>query len=102
MHLQADHLSRLSEKMGTSPIDDGFIDNNLFLVTSSPDWYADIVEFLTTQRLPIEWTKKARKKVRVNSRHFAVVGNGLFRRGARDSKKMCVRGRGARHPHLLS
>ena len=37
MHLQADHLSRLSEEMGTSPIDDKFIDDNLFLVTSSPD-----------------------------------------------------------------
>ena len=80
MHLQADHLSKLSEEMGTSPIDDGFIDDNLFLVTSSLDWYAGIVEFLTTQRLPAEWTKEKKRKVRVNSRHFAVIGNRLFRR----------------------
>ncbi len=82
MYLQPDHLSRVSVEMGTSPIDDRFIDDNLFLVTSSPDWYAGIVEFLTTQRLPVEWTKEARKKVRVNSGHFAVVGNRLFRIGA--------------------
>ena len=50
MHLQADHLSKLSEEIGTSPVDDRFIDDNLFLVTSSPDWYAGIVEFLTTQK----------------------------------------------------
>ena len=37
LHLQADHLSRLSEEIGTSPIDDRFIDDNLYLVTSSPD-----------------------------------------------------------------
>ena len=82
MHLQADHLFRLSEEMGTSPIYDKFINDNLFLVTSSPDWYASTVEFLTTKRLLVEWTKESRRKVRVNTRHFTVVSNRLFRRGA--------------------
>ena len=62
MYLQANHLSRLSKEMGTSPIDDRLIDDNLFLVTSSPDWYAGIVEFLTTQRLPVEWTKEEKEE----------------------------------------
>ena len=66
------------------------IDDNLFLVTSSLDWYAGIVEFLTTQRLLVEWTKDERKKVRVNSRHFAVIGNRLFRRGADGIIKRCM------------
>ena len=83
-------MSRPSDEMGTSPIDDRFIDDNLFLVTSSPDWYAGIVEFLITQRLSIEWTKEARRKVRVNSRHFAVVGNRLFMRGAYGILRRCV------------
>ena len=48
MHLQADHLSRLSEMMGDSPIDDRLVNNNLFVVTAKPEWYAGIVEFLTT------------------------------------------------------
>ena len=90
MHLQADHLSRLLEEMGTSSIDDKFIDDNLFLVTSSPDWYACIMEFLTTQRLPVEWTKEDRTKVKVNSRHFAVISNRLFRRGADGILRRCV------------
>ena len=76
--------------MVISPIDDRFIYDNLFLVRSSLDWYADIMEFLTTQRLPVEWTKEARKKVRVNSRHFAVIGNRLFRRGAYGILRRCV------------
>ena len=63
MHLQADHLSRLSEEVGTSPIDDRFIDDNLFVITASLDWYACIVEFFTTQQLLEEWTKEARKKL---------------------------------------
>ena len=90
MYLQADHLSRLSEDMGTSPIDDRFIDDNLFLVMPTPDWYACIVEFLTTQRLPVDWTKEARRKVKVNSIHFAVVGNRLFKRGTYGILKRCV------------
>ena len=35
MHLQADHLSRLPEDMGTTPIDDRLIDDILFVVTST-------------------------------------------------------------------
>ena len=90
MHLMADHLSRLLEEMGTSPIDDKFINDNLFLVMSSLDWYAGIVEFLTTQRLPAEWTKDERKNVRVNSRHFAIIGNRLFRRKSDGILRRCV------------
>ena len=48
IHLQADHLSRLSEELGSSPIDDSLRDDDLFLVTAKADWYAGIVEFLTT------------------------------------------------------
>jgi hypothetical protein len=54
MHLQADHLSRLSEQLGTSPIDDGFVNVNLFVVTPHPEWYARIVEILTSQQLPAD------------------------------------------------
>ena len=82
MHLQAYHLSRLSEEMGDSPVDDRLIDDNLFVVTAQPEWYACIVEFLTTQQLLGEWTKEDRRKVRVHRRHFAVIGHKLFRRGA--------------------
>ena len=83
-------MSRLSEEVGTNPIDDKFMYDNLFLVTSSPDWYAGIVDFLITQRLLVEWTKEELRKVRVNSRHFEVVGNRLYRRGADGILRRCV------------
>ena len=71
-------------------IDDSLIDDRLFVVTATPDWYARIVEFLTTQQLPAEWNKEERRKVRVDNRYFAVVGNRLFRRGADTIFKRCV------------
>ena len=52
MHLQANHLSTMLEKMGESPIEDKLVDDNLFVVTAKPKWHAGIVEFLTTQKLP--------------------------------------------------
>ena len=48
MHLQANHLSKLSEKMEDSPIDDKLIDDDVFVVIANPDRYANIMEFLTT------------------------------------------------------
>jgi hypothetical protein len=51
MYLQADHLSKLLEEIGISLLDDRLIDNNLFVVTAQPEWYACIVEFLTIQQL---------------------------------------------------
>lgn len=37
MHLQADHLSRLSEEVDIAPVDDGFVDENLFVITIQPE-----------------------------------------------------------------
>ena len=62
-------------------MDDGLVDENMFVVTAKPDWYVGIVEFLTTQELPDDWTKEKRRKVKANSRYFTVVGHKLFRKG---------------------
>jgi len=90
MHLHADQLSRLFEQLGTSPIDDGFVNENLFVVTSHPEWYAGILEFLTTQQLPVYWLREQRRKVRVNSRYFIIVGHRLFRRRTDGLPCRCV------------
>ena len=37
MHLQAVHLSRFSEDMGTHSIDNSLIDDRFFVVTATPD-----------------------------------------------------------------
>lgn len=75
IHLDADYLSRLSERLGVEPIDDKLVDEGFFVVTSQFKWYSGIVEFLTTQQLSFELTKDDRRKIRVNSRHFAVIDN---------------------------
>lgn len=75
MHLQADHLSNLSEEMGASLVDEMLINDNFFVVTSRLEYLAGIMEFSTIQQLSREWTKDDRRKVGVNNRHFVIVGH---------------------------
>ena len=100
MHLQADHLSRLSDEAGSSPVDDNLRDDNFFLVTAKADRYSGIVEFLTTQQLTTELTKEERRKIIVNSRHYTVIGHRLFRRGMDGILRRCVSEIGA--PSILA
>jgi hypothetical protein len=37
MHLRANHLSRLSEDICISPVNDRLVDDNLFVVTAQPE-----------------------------------------------------------------
>ena len=89
MYLQADHLSRLSEKIGESPVDDRLIDDTLFVLTAKPDWYPGIVEIFTTQKLLEDWTKEE-MRIRVSTRDFTMVGHRLFRRKADELFRRCV------------
>ena len=89
-HLRADHLSRLEGEPSTIAIDDSLVDENLFLVSSTPIWYQNIAEFLKTQKLPDTLNKHDRRKVRINSRHFALIGERLYRRGVDQVLRRCV------------
>jgi hypothetical protein len=40
----------LSDKLRKNPVDDRLVDDGLFVVTSRPEWYAGIVEFLTIHK----------------------------------------------------
>ena len=60
----ADHLSRLifSDSLETMPINDIFPDEQLFGISHLP-WFADIVNYLATGRIPNHWTKQDRNKI---------------------------------------
>ena len=41
----------MSDEVGSNPIDDSLKDDNILLMIAKADWYAGVVEFLTTQQL---------------------------------------------------
>jgi hypothetical protein len=66
------------------------IDEDLFKVSSIPTWYGLVAEFLTTHLLPESLSKNERRKVRLHSRHFTIVGGKLYRRGVDGVLRRCV------------
>jgi hypothetical protein len=67
MHLQADHLSRLSSEVNKEDMADEFTDDQLFTIRKAPSWYTHIAEFLDTQEYPPQMDKNERRKLRVNN-----------------------------------
>ncbi|XP_024042132.1 uncharacterized protein LOC112099218 [Citrus clementina] len=67
----ADHLSRLTSEFcnDITPINDSFPDEFLFSVTSMP-WYANIVNFLVTGKMPLQWNAQEKKKFFVEVKKF--------------------------------
>ena len=90
MHLQTDHLSRLSTEAGTEDIDDEFPDGRFIAVQKVPLWSNYITEFLSTQAFPTNLDRNERHKIRVNSTNFAIIANKLYRRGIDGILRRCV------------
>ena len=59
----ADHLSRLvcDNSFQTTPINDTFPDEQLFNIFILP-WFADIGNFLVTEKMPSHWNSQDKKK----------------------------------------
>jgi hypothetical protein len=78
MHKQIDHLSRLSKDLGSLPLEDDFLDASLFAIDVVPTWYNHIVEFLSTQQMPLVLSKNECCKIRVNNGHFVLISGRFY------------------------
>ena len=67
----ADHLSRLTNEssIDTTPINDSFPDEFLLSVDNMP-WYANIVNFLVTGKMPPDWSSQDKKKFLTEVKKF--------------------------------
>ncbi|KAM1621910.1 hypothetical protein ACFXTN_018690 [Malus domestica] len=66
----ADHLSRLVHEEDVIPIPETFPDEQLMSLKVSAPWYADIVNFLVSKRIPSEFTRHQRDKLRYDARFY--------------------------------
>ena len=67
----ADHLSRLTNEssIDTTPINDSFPDDFLFSINIMP-WYANIVNFIVTGKMPPDWSSQDKKKFLTEVKKF--------------------------------
>ncbi|CAN6695171.1 unnamed protein product [Malus baccata var. baccata] len=66
----ADHLSRMVQNEESLPIAETFPDEQLLSIKVSAPWYADIVNFLVSKRIPSEFTRHQRDKLRHDARFY--------------------------------
>ncbi|CAN6716334.1 unnamed protein product [Malus baccata var. baccata] len=66
----ADHLSRMVHNEESLPILETFPDEQLLSIKVSEPWYADLVNFLVTKRIPSTYTRHQRDKLRHDARFY--------------------------------
>ena len=93
-HVVADYLSRLESGEAANGVQDEFPDVELFRITTDPatdataanedKWLTKMHQFLSTEVPSENMDRDERKRVAVKSRHFSLVGDTLYHKGADD------------------
>lgn len=58
-----DFLSRLQNQGEVAPVEDSFLDENLFAISIVNPWYADLANYLSTGITPPYFTSKEKKRL---------------------------------------
>jgi hypothetical protein len=76
---------------GELPIDDSFVDEQLYGVESTPvPWYADLANYLTCGAIPIEFTYQQKKKFLSDIKHYFWDDPYLFKLRVDNIHRRCV------------
>jgi len=67
-----------------------FIDENLFLISSSNPWYEDYLVYLQTLKLPSHLNSDEHQRIRQNSKKYVIIGNTLYNRGIDCVLRQCL------------
>lgn len=85
----ADHLSRIVTKDNQITLIDAFPDEHMMAIQCSP-WYADMVNYLVTNKMPELLDKNAKEKLKRESRHYVWDQPFLWRFCADQLINRCV------------
>ncbi|CAN6687783.1 unnamed protein product [Malus baccata var. baccata] len=66
----ADHLSRMVHNEESLPIAETFPDEQLLSIKVSEPWYADVVNFFVSKRIPSTFTRHQRDKLKHDARFY--------------------------------
>ena len=80
-NLVADFFSRIQHEDGTKPVEDTFPDEHIFFVSIQTPWFADIVNYLATGKIPNHLAPHDKHRIIVQSSNYSWVNNDLFRTG---------------------
>ena len=89
-HANADHLSRLTDKLGDDPINDELPDAQLFVVEVVSNEYADIINYLSLQILPPHFTPKQQRQLIYVASLYTIIGGTLYKLGKDEILRRCI------------
>jgi hypothetical protein len=69
---------------------DSFVDEHIFLVSSSDPWYGDIVLYLQTLKFPQHLSRDDRRRVRYQAKNYIIIDDTLYRRGIDNILRHCL------------
>ena len=84
-------LSRLHTPDDPVAIDDSFLDEHLFLLTTQNPWYVDIANYLTTGRTPPHFSAKERRLLAEKSFNFSWISRFIFYTRTDQVTQRCLR-----------
>ena len=89
-NLVADHLSRITlEKEDATPLKDTFPDEHIFAVSTLP-WYAAIVNYLATGKIPTKWSNRDLKRFMSEVKSFFYNDPFLYKYCSDQIVRKCV------------
>ncbi|XP_071939803.1 uncharacterized protein [Coffea arabica] len=69
-NMVADHLSRLINSEGPTPLKNNFPDEHLFVVQKTTPWYADLANYLVTRTLPNDLSRAQKEKIKSDVKYY--------------------------------
>ena len=85
-----DHLPRIDSGEEPSNLEDNLPDAQLFSIQVADEYYADIIQFLTTGLAPSEFTKQQKKQLVVKAVDFTLIAGHLYKLGPDEVLRRCV------------
>ena len=77
-----DFLSSMNNNDEFTPIEDSFLDEHLFLVSTKPLCYADIANYLAIGKVPPHFSYREQRKIIHHSAQYSWMAGYLFHTGA--------------------
>jgi hypothetical protein len=66
------------------------VDESLFLISVSDEWYGDIIVYLQTQKFRPNTSRSEQKRIRYQAKDYMIVGDTLYRRGVDTVLRRCL------------
>jgi hypothetical protein len=77
-----DHLSRVTNGEEPMNLKDNFLDAHLFSIHIVDDYFAEIIQYLSTGTAPQDYTTTQKKNLVVRAADYQLIGGHLYKMGA--------------------